>query len=163
MQRAVAGSGDWKKIGFIQGHHTTNSPKYYSFTDNPSVTDANKYKYRLKQLDNSGSHEFSNIIEVSLGTPANFILEQNYPNPFNPATVIRYQLPVAGMVSIDLYNTAGEKVESLLNKAEDAGVHSLSFDAVMYGLSSGIYFYRMTVVPAAGQVFSTVKKLSLIK
>ena len=163
VQRATAGSDDWKKIGFIQGHHTTNSPKYYSFTDQPSTEDAYKYKYRLKQLDNSGSHEFSNIIEVSLGTPANFLLEQNYPNPFNPATVIRYQLPVAGMVSIDLYNTAGEKVASLLNKAEDAGVHSLSFDAVKYGLSSGIYFYRMTVVPAAGQVFSTVKKLSLIK
>ncbi|MCA0387032.1 MAG: delta-60 repeat domain-containing protein [Bacteroidetes bacterium] len=163
VQRTTAGSDDWKNIGFIQGHHTTNSPKYYSFTDQPSTEDAYKYKYRLKQLDNSGSHEFSNIIEVSLGTPANFLLEQNYPNPFNPATVIRYQLPVAGMVSIDLYNTAGEKVASLLNKAEDAGVHSLSFDAVKYGLSSGIYIYRMTVVPASGEVFSSVRKLSLIK
>ncbi|MBN8545249.1 MAG: T9SS type A sorting domain-containing protein [Ignavibacteria bacterium] len=163
VQRAVAGSGDWKKIGFIQGHHTTNSPKYYSFTDNPSVTDANKYKYRLKQLDNSGSHEYSNIIEVSLGVPTNFLLEQNYPNPFNPSTVIRYQLPVSGMITIDLYNATGEKVATLLNETEEAGVHSLSFDAVKYGLSSGIYFYRMTVVPASGEVFSSVRKLSLIK
>lgn len=163
VQRATAGSDDWKKIGFIQGHHTTNSPKYYSFTDTPSSEDAYKYKYRLKQIDNSGSFEYSHIIEVSLGTPNNFLLEQNYPNPFNPATVIRYQLPVSGMVNIDIYNMTGEKVATLLSETKETGVHSLSLDAVKHGLSSGIYFYRMTVVSGSGEVFSSTRKLSLIK
>jgi hypothetical protein len=163
VQRATAGSDDWRNIGFVQGHHTTNSPKYYSFTDKPSATDANKYKYRLKQIDNSGSHEHSNIIEVSLGVPNNFLLEQNYPNPFNPSTMIRFQLPVSGTVSIDLYNSTGEKVATLLNETKETGVHSLSFDAVKHGLSSGVYFYRMTVVSGSGEVFTSTRKLSLIK
>ncbi|GAB1444045.1 hypothetical protein MASR2M39_28900 [Ignavibacteriales bacterium] len=163
VQRAKAGSDDWRNIGFVQGHHTTNSPKYYSFTDKPSATDANKYKYRLKQIDNSGSHEHSNIIEVSLGVPNNFLLEQNYPNPFNPSTMIRFQLPVSGTVSIDLYNSTGEKVATLLNETKETGVHSLSFDAVKHGLSSGVYFYRMTVVSGSGEVFTSTRKLSLIK
>ena len=163
VQRATVGSENWKNIGFIEGHFTTNSPKYYSFTDNPSTTDANKYKYRLKQIDNSGSFEYSNIIEVSLSTPNNFLLEQNYPNPFNPSTVIRFQLPVSGMVNIDIYNMTGEKVATLLSETKETGVHSLSLDAVKHGLSSGIYFYRMTVVSGSGEVFSSTRKLSLIK
>lgn len=163
VQRAVVGSDNWTKLGFVDGHHTTNSPRYYSFRDQPSKTEGSKFRYRLKQIDNSGKFEYSNTIEVDLGSPVKFSLEQNYPNPFNPATVIRYQLPVPGNVTIDLYSVSGEKITTLLSETKESGSHSFTFDATQYGLSSGIYFYRMTVITSSGEVFSSTRKLSLIK
>jgi len=163
VERAIAGTDDWKKIGFLEGHHTTNSPKYYSFNDNPCKTSATKYKYRLNQMDNSGKHEYSNVVEVTLGTPNSFLLEQNYPNPFNPSTSIRFQLPVPGRVNLELFTSTGEKVATLLNEDMETGVHSISLNAGEMRFPSGVYFYRMTVVPPSGEVFSSVKKLSLIK
>ncbi len=163
VERANVDSETWGKIGFVEGHHTTNSPKYYSFSDNPCTTAANKYKYRLKQIDNSGKHEYSSVVEISLGTPVNFILEQNYPNPFNPSTMIRFQLPVPGMVSLELYSPTGEKVATLLNGNMETGAHSIPLNAGELQLSSGVYFYRMTVVAESGEVFYSVKKLSLLR
>ncbi|MBK7869016.1 MAG: hypothetical protein IPJ75_19575 [Ignavibacteriales bacterium] len=57
-------NSDWTKIGFIEGHFTSNSPKYYSFSDKP--TGSSKYSYRLKQIDNDGKFEYSGIVEVDL-------------------------------------------------------------------------------------------------
>ena len=70
---------DWKKISFIEGHGNSNSPKKYKYIDkNPAS--GSKYQYRLKQIDNDGKFEYSDIVEISL-IPTEFILSQNYPNP----------------------------------------------------------------------------------
>jgi hypothetical protein len=90
-------TGTWQKIGFVEGHGTANSPKYYNFTDK-SVT-GNKIQYRLRQVDNDGTFEYSNVVEVELA-PTTFTLDQNYPNPFNPATMIRFSLPTASVVTL---------------------------------------------------------------
>lgn len=145
--------GTWQKIGFIQGHGTANSPKYYTFTDNNAT--GNKIQYRLKQIDNDGTFEYSPEVEVELN-PMQFALYQNYPNPFNPSTVIRYALPVAGLVTIDIFNALGEKVSTLLNGYADAGYHQIPFDAA--ALPGGVYFYRIQ----SGE-FTAVKKMALVK
>lgn len=146
-------TGTWQKIGFVEGHGTANSPKYYSFSDaNPL---GNKIQYRLKQIDNDGSFEYSPVVEVELA-PVNYTLYQNYPNPFNPSTVIRYALPVAGMVTIDVFNALGEKVSTLLNGQVEAGFNQVSFDAT--NLPSGLYFYRIQ----SGD-FTSIKKMLLMK
>jgi hypothetical protein len=80
----------WEKIGFINGNGNSNSVKEYSFTDkNPKG--GSKYQYRLKQIDNDGHFEYSEIVEVEV-VPVKFELSQNYPNPFNPSTVISYSV-----------------------------------------------------------------------
>ncbi|MCA0387378.1 MAG: T9SS type A sorting domain-containing protein [Bacteroidetes bacterium] len=146
-------SGNWDKIGFVEGHGTANSPKYYSFVDNGAI--GNKIQYRLKQIDNDGTFEYSPEVEVELN-PTTFALYQNYPNPFNPSTIIRFSMPVNGNVVLNVFNTLGEKVASLLNGQMEAGYHEVSFDAK--NLPSGLYFYEIK----AGD-FSSIKKMILIK
>ena len=85
-----------------------------------------------------------------------FILSHNYPNPFNPSTIIEFDLPIAANVRIDVYNTTGQNIQTLLNEKMQAGHREVEFYA--QNLSSGIYFYRLE----AGD-FQDVKKMILIK
>jgi len=130
---------DWEKIGFVNGNGNSNSPKYYSFNDNDIHT--GKYSYRLKQIDNDGKYEFSEIIVVEVGTVGNYRLSQNYPNPFNPVTKIDFSLPSKQIVSLNIYNSLGELVATLLNEEKDAGDYSVTFDGSK--LESGVYFYKI--------------------
>jgi hypothetical protein len=88
--------------------------------------------------------------------PNQFRLYQNYPNPFNPSTQISFNLPKPEFVTLEIYNTLGQKIETLLNKAMKAGQHEVEFNA--QNLSSGIYFYRIE----AGE-FQDVKKMVLLR
>jgi hypothetical protein len=129
---------EWEKIGFVEGNGNSNSPKYYNFTDNTATP--GKYAYRLKQIDSDGSYEYSNEIKVDLGIPAEFLLQQNYPNPFNPATIISYQIPVSGKVSLRVFDMLGREVATLVNEVQEAGMYDVSFDGKSF--ASGAYFYR---------------------
>jgi len=81
--------------------------------------------------------------------PENAImLYQNLPNPFKHTTQIRYELPIAGRVTLDIYNLAGQKVIALLDAQQMAGIHYVNWDgkdAHGRSLASGVYFYRLTV------------------
>ena len=114
----------WKKVGFISGHGNSNSTKYYSFKDDN--LSSGKYSYRLKQIDNNGQYEYSNVIEVDLNSPNNFELSQNYPNPFNPSTSIRFNLPEAADVELNLYNLLGQKIRTLVNEFKESGLIHLN-------------------------------------
>ncbi|HAP34937.1 MAG TPA: hypothetical protein DCQ28_02985 [Bacteroidetes bacterium] len=73
--------------------------------------------------------------------PTGFLLEQNFPNPFNPTTIIKYQLPIAGHVSLRVYDILGREVAILINEEQLSGTHSVPFNAS--SLSSGVYIYRL--------------------
>jgi len=83
--------------------------------------------------------------------PGKFDLSQNYPNPFNPTTTIEYTLPHAGYVTLKVYNVLGEEVASLVAGDHAAGTFTATWDAT--GMSSGVYFYRLT----AGEYVQTRK------
>lgn len=88
--------------------------------------------------------------------PLEFRLEQNFPNPFNPSTTIEYSIPKQSHVSIKVYDLLGREITTILNEAKPAGNYSVNFDGS--GLSSGVYFYKLT---AGG--FNQTKKLILAK
>lgn len=74
--------------------------------------------------------------------PSEFRLGQNYPNPFNPVTCIRYEVPEAGFVSLNVYNVLGQLVADLVNQVQSAGSHTVMFDASE--IPSGVYVYRLS-------------------
>lgn len=88
--------------------------------------------------------------------PNNFKLMQNYPNPFNPSTTIMYQIPELSFTTLRVYDVLGNEIKTLINEEKPAGVYALAFDG--NGLTSGIYFYRLT----AGE-FREIKKMMLMK
>ncbi len=88
--------------------------------------------------------------------PSDFALEQNYPNPFNPSTVISYQLPANSHVWLSVFDIIGQKVATLVDGNQSAGVHTVRFDG--RNLASGLYFYRLST---PGHVF--VRKMLLMK
>lgn len=72
---------------------------------------------------------------------SNNIWLSNYPNPFNPVTTISYSLPKSCEVTLNIYNIKGELVEILINTEQQAGEHSIVWNAE--DVSSGIYFYQI--------------------
>jgi N-acetylneuraminic acid mutarotase len=98
----------------------------------------------------------SRIEQISADVPKTFLLEQNYPNPFNPSTTIRYQLPVASEVKLEVYDVLGKKVATLVSERQAAGYYQYVWNA--NGLTSGVYFYRLQ---AGG--FVETKKMMLVK
>jgi len=149
-------NSDFTQIGFITGSGTSTEKKDYSFVDLNPVSQ--KIYYRLRQIDFDGSYNLSPEIEVETITPVRFGLSQNHPNPFNPETVINYEIPSDGIVSLKVYDILGNEVVELVNKNEKAGRHSISFNTTDFNLSSGVYVYKLQ----SGNLVS-VKKMILAK
>lgn len=70
-----------------------------------------------------------------------FYLENNYPNPFNPSTTIKFNLPEASEVSLEVFNSLGQLVGILEQGNLAKGVHEYEWNA--YNFTSGIYFYKI--------------------
>ncbi|HSW54414.1 MAG TPA: hypothetical protein VLH59_04930, partial [Ignavibacteriaceae bacterium] len=120
--------GGWDSIIFLEGYGNSNSPKEYSYTDKELFAGGSKFQYRLKQVDTDGQFEYSDVVEVEV-LPTQFELSQNYPNPFNPSTTIRFSLPEATQVKINLFNMLGEQVATLAEGMYESGYHKITFNA----------------------------------
>ncbi|MCL6495593.1 MAG: T9SS type A sorting domain-containing protein [Ignavibacterium sp.] len=91
-------------------------------------------------------------------------LNQNFPNPFNPQTTISYELPFNAYVKLIVYDILGNEVEILINEFQYAGTYDVNFKAK--SLSSGIYYYRLTVMETEksnGITFQQTKKMILLR
>ena len=78
--------------------------------------------------------------------PTDFALGQNYPNPFNPYTIIPYQLPTAGHVRLEVFNVLGQRLATLVNAEQSAGVYTARWDgtdAAGRAVGAGVYIYRL--------------------
>ena len=93
--------------------------------------------------------------------PVDYALQQNYPNPFNPSTVIEYNLPVDGQLSLTVYNLSGQLIQVLYDSYEFAGQHSVRWDGRNekgQSVASGVYFYHLQTAD-----FNETRKMLLIR
>ncbi|RMG29687.1 MAG: T9SS C-terminal target domain-containing protein, partial [Methanobacteriota archaeon] len=105
--------------------------------------------------------------QENLQLPKEFILDQNYPNPFNPATTIRFGIPFASRVTIEVYNLLGQRINTLYEGNVSPGWHEVVWDGKNQSgipVSSGIYMYRMQAFNSMnGSKIVKIRKLVLIK
>ena len=101
-------------------------------------------------------------------TPVDFELKQNYPNPFGDKissqnfTTLQYYLRFPATVKFEVFDILGRRVRTLVDGEVKAGIHRVRLSG--NNLSSGVYFYRIDVVPGKSKErFTEVKKMVLIK
>ena len=136
----------------------------YTFTTEPKGSFSTSYSGPVGTYPVVGEARFSLLVSYDALTsggnikvlPAEFALHAAFPNPFNPSTQIQYALPEATQVTLEVFNSVGQKVMELVNGQKTAGLHTATFDAS--GLSSGVYLYKITT-PS----FTETKKMLLIK
>jgi Secretion system C-terminal sorting domain len=136
---------DYESGIFTIGGILLNGSGYY---DNYTI-------FGLSYCESNTSSQENEISEV------NKFNISNYPNPFNPETNISFNLPSEQKVTIDVYNTKGQKVKQLINDQITAGQHSVAWNGTdSYGktVSSGVYFYKIN----SGD-FEQTKKMILMK
>ena len=134
-------SGDYEVMLYVTDNFET-SDNELNFTWNVHVNDT----------AGSGSTLMPNITK----------LYQNYPNPFNPSTTIKYNLKDNSNIKIDLYNTKGQKISTLINQNQVAGYHSIVWDGnddFGNSVSSGLYLYKLVI----NEQVIGIKKCLLLK
>jgi hypothetical protein len=144
----------------LRGRGTTTEETRYRFVDS-KVKVGDVHQYQLRQTDLNGTVHELGTVTLTITTavaPREYSLSQNYPNPFNPTTVITYSLKESGDVKLELFDVLGRKVATLVNARQEAGSYTYSFNAARYGLSTGMYFYRLQ---SGG--FVATKKMLLVK
>ena len=109
---------------------------------------------RIKKSNYSTSNMIASCEKGEL--PNSYSMSQNFPNPFNPTTEIQYKLPEKGHVSITIYDMLGREVKRIVGEIQQAGNHTIEFDAS--DLASGIYLYSLRA-----NDYQEIKKMCLIK
>jgi hypothetical protein len=124
---------------------TVNSPLEY----------ATIYYWRVKATNVGGESDFSAPQQFTTVVQETAIMP-NYPNPFNASTTIRFQLAETSEVTLDIFDTVGRRISTLVNEQRQPGVYFESLQAA--GYASGTYFIRIV----AGD-FMEVQKMAIIK
>ena len=97
---------------------------------------------------------------AGLSVPERFEILPNYPNPFNPETTIRFALPEAVQVRLDIYDVLGQRVRRLVDGNLSAGLHQVRWNGRNQAggaVSSGVYLYHLQ----AGETRATGRMLLL--
>ena len=108
-------------------------------------------KYSIRCIKDSPSD-----VKLESGRIQGYELLQNYPNPFNPITIIKYNIPEEGFVSLKVYDVLGNEITELVNEDQATGNYHVDFDGS--GLTSGLYFYKLIT-----DDFTAIKKMVLVK
>jgi len=97
--------------------------------------------------------------------PETFTLFSNYPNPFNPSTTICFSLPVSADIRLNIYNLRGERVRTLINQYQSAGIFDTSWNGrndKNNRVASGIYIYRMEI-NTGKEIFSQSRQMLMLE
>lgn len=118
--------------------------------------------YALYATSSTGREQRLSSALIQVDLPDAFTLSGNFPNPFFQSTTIRYYLEQDGVVKLNVFDTRGRLIKSLVDAYQEGGSwYSSSFDANQ--LASGSYFYRMTVEGFSSIIFDETRSLTLVR
>jgi len=141
VRRQTAGAGEYVKV---DAEITLTGRMTYKAVDNTTEPGA-QYRYRVEVRDETGTHFLFETALITAPTPKPVLL-QNAPNPFRAASTITYSLPVAGPVTLDIYDIAGRHVRRLVDGEGTVGLHHVDWegrDKSGRRVAPGVYFYRL--------------------
>jgi hypothetical protein len=144
----------WNTIGFVKGSGNSIETISYEFIDYDLLPGG--YLYRLRQVDNDGSFNYSTILNAEILPPLVYSLEQNFPNPFNSSSVIRYSVPETSHINISILDILGNQIQTVVDEQQNPGAYEFNWNAS--GLPSGVYFYQLK-----SSSFIETKKMMLMK
>ena len=153
VQSLVA--GQWETIRTVKATGDALSGQTYTevFPNLPVGT----YTFRLKKVELDGAYAFSKPVTFTVEVPGAYILNPAYPNPFNPQTTITFAVAQKQTVTLTLYNTLGQRVQTLYRgTVEGNNLQTVRVDGST--LQTGAYFVRLI-----GENFATSQKLMLVK
>jgi len=152
-----------KKIYSYDIDGNCKSGEYYTWSNNKWVASEgdlvlayNNRKDKLYLYGKKISVIYVGDNKIEEKTSHSFALSQNYPNPFNSVTKINFSITNDENVSLNIYNSRGEFIQTVVNKKFDKGNYSIDFDATK--LNSGLYFYKLENI--SGKI---IKKMIFVK
>jgi endonuclease YncB( thermonuclease family) len=126
-------------IGFESGVGTTEEAQSYRFVDRDAPFSTTLF-YRLRQVDTDGTFEYSPVVEVQV-TPSAVALLPVAPNPVSASARLRYELPEATVVRLQVFDLLGRRVATLADGEKPAGRHEVTWTGSR--LAPGTYFVRL--------------------
>ena len=155
-------------------HPTSGSTVSWIDTESVSNIGDRTLHYKIIAVDHTGKTSgWSNEVQIYAKIPKTaadesdvpvneYFLGENYPNPFNPATTLAFDLPAPSDVRLAVYDLQGRLVKTVAAGRYEAGRHSAVWDGsddAGNPVSSGVYFYRLTVQNGAVPFVQTRKML----
>ncbi len=148
---------DYQQVEPFAGQNFQPGQEQYAIAYDPVKPTYAQVEYAVlifPKVSAVDDHEQSSI-------PSDFELLQNHPNPFNLETLIKYRLSKPSFVTLNVYNILGQKIVTLVEENQNAGLKVVTWDAkdqLGRELASGVYFYELT----AGDQRQT-KRMVLLK
>jgi hypothetical protein len=109
----------------------------YNTTDNPQIIGLEYYDFCMPVASTPTAAAMASRLQFAIS-----------PNPLASTTELRFIVPETSQVTIDLFDTSGRRVRSLVREILDAGPQSFGFDGRGQSgrdLAPGMYFVRLTV------------------
>ncbi|MBE0566150.1 MAG: right-handed parallel beta-helix repeat-containing protein [Krumholzibacteria bacterium] len=109
------------------------------------------YRYKITTVDFAGNESIPGEPATlsSVGGHAQATrtaLRGAAPNPFNPTTTLSYELAAPGHARLQVYDTAGRLIATLVDEQRGAGRHEVVWNGRDDGgraVASGVYLYRL--------------------
>jgi len=149
IERSVDGA-TWSVIGVTPGHGNSVVEQYYVYND-PNVVPGTRYYYRLKQIDNNGDFQYTDIVQAMITAAGTFQIMNFVPNPTLGNTQLTVVTTRAEVIEVSFYDMLGQKVMSASEELV-AGNNRLDFDLKRF--AAGTY---SAVVTSDNQIYT--KKL----
>lgn len=153
----LTGGYNLRTNGTVPGNASGYTSTYdVELDNNGNVYSQSHYGWTVEKWAFTGTLPVLTAVEEVRGKiPSGFHLSQNYPNPFNPTTVISFQVPVSGKVSLKVVDVLGREVALLVDEFKNAGSYRVTFDAG--NLPTGTYFCTLR----GGNLSETMKMILL--